>query len=850
MQENSYRKGQKEKQGNPIDDGSQGNGGNIPKRKDNITPEKTSEIVEVSEMESLRRSRRTNKGYRRQTFEEREIPMNERVRCGCGKDDGGVMVQCEKCTTWQHILCMGFKNEENLPETYFCDSCHPELYPGFQKAQRGKNVGKKTKNRVQDKKEHNLAKTVKNKNTEAIEEFLSEEESKNSTEDILEKRGTDLIIENENEDIKQKTPSPTSTSDSDYNFQEDQDIPPAKISRVSFEQSYIKALQNRKFPLTSKHLKKADISLTKQTMTQVPIEHPVEKLEELKDATRKHVAQSFSTIFISAIANLLGEGSLILDHDETPEKAGERLALTIEYSMFKNFSIEEKGKYILTPKYKERFRTLHFNLKDDKNPQLRARVVSGEIIPQELVHMTSEEMANSEIQLLAESVRAQSTKNSVLKQTEAPRIRRTHKGEEIIGDQEISGLPIQQKIETSIPFSLKSKTEPEKILKKSPVSSQKLSSIHEKTTIIPKINESDLDENISQNNKRNVKSKQSFDIQNVWSNIKSQKGVSVSEKYPVHTQDSTGTNFDPDIDRMIDDDNNSTNTPPYSPSYNTIETNIIHPIWSGKLFMASITEFNAIAIHVAGPSISPTRSWNEILQDRIVVDGRISVDKSTEYLCQQKLSSTKQLIVISFKPQNKEMQHGFEKLYHYFYSRKRYGVLKPTTSAVKDAYIIPLSQTDQLPEFIQLMDNVYISEKKRTEKYILGVFVVNKLSNTVPPTNKTSYTQCINEWKELNNAPIIHQAANTSTSSISPLSAVPILKELNFPNNISLSSADIAILLSVLNANPEILSNPELASNSKLLQQLVIQHQNQQNQMNTTHPSNSRPMASRWDKKW
>ena len=36
----------------------------------------------------------------------------------------------------------------------------------------------------------------------------------------------------------------------------------------------------------------------------------------------------------------------------------------------------------VTAKYKARFRTLHFNLKDVNNPDLRRRVLSGEIEPQ------------------------------------------------------------------------------------------------------------------------------------------------------------------------------------------------------------------------------------------------------------------------------------------------------------------------------------------------------------------------------------------------------------------------------------------------------------------------------------
>lgn len=826
--------------------------------------------------QNLRRSGRSNKGlHRPRIFEDPLIPIDEQVRCICETidDENGVMVQCEKCTTWQHILCMGYQDEKSLPETYFCEECRPDLYPQLQKISQ-RTTKSKSKNSIKKtvKKSNTVPKTSSVKidscclkdipNKELPKELLKEpivddldkivyDTDKNSVRNTS--SVPELSSEDENSDFDHKTPSPVSTSDSDYHSNGNRREPPTKMSRISHEHSYIKALYNHKQPTMSKHLKQVNPPLSKQPISHLSIEGPVQRLEELKDVTRKHVSQSFFNIFVTTIKNFIENGSLVLGENETPENVGERLALSIEYIMFKDFSIEEKGKYILTSKYKERFRTLHFNLKDDKNPQLRTRVIFGEIVPKDLVHMTSEEMANSEIQSLAESVRAQSTKNSVLKQTDAPRIRRTHKGEEIIENQEINGLSVQQKAETSTSFYTKSQTDSEKIQKELPSTSQQSDSVHEKTSAIPKTYDSYSEKNKIHDDKMNTLSNESFNIQNVWSNIESQRTIHLSsENYPIiPVQETTGIEFDPDIDRMIDDDNDSTNTPPYSPSYNTYETTTIQPIWSGKVFMASVAEFSATATHVAGPSIPPTRAWSEILQEKIIIDGRISVDKSTEYLCHQKFSSTKQLIVVSFKPQSKEMSSSFDKLYHYFYSRKRYGVLKPTTPAVKDAYLIPLSPTDQLPEFIQLMDKVHISEEKRMEKYILGVFIVNKMTNTVPSvSNKIPCApQGTNEWKEHNTIPLMHQGTNISTPLIPSLPVPPILGGMSLPNNLSLSSADMAILQSVLNANPSILSNPKLASNSKILQQLIIQHQNQQNQINASYSSNAQSMASRWDKK-
>ncbi|TFY53826.1 hypothetical protein EVJ58_g9229, partial [Rhodofomes roseus] len=52
------------------------------------------------------------------------------TRCICGDEDGqgGFMAQCEMCEAWQHGKCMGFGEEADLPEHYYCEQCRPDLY--------------------------------------------------------------------------------------------------------------------------------------------------------------------------------------------------------------------------------------------------------------------------------------------------------------------------------------------------------------------------------------------------------------------------------------------------------------------------------------------------------------------------------------------------------------------------------------------------------------------------------------------------------------------------------------------------------------------------------------------------
>jgi transcription elongation factor S-II len=48
----------------------------------------------------------------------------------------------------------------------------------------------------------------------------------------------------------------------------------------------------------------------------------------------------------------------------------------------------------VTPAYKAKFRQLHFNLKHDKNPDLRRKVLEGGIAPEELITLSPEDLAS------------------------------------------------------------------------------------------------------------------------------------------------------------------------------------------------------------------------------------------------------------------------------------------------------------------------------------------------------------------------------------------------------------------------------------------------------------------------
>ena len=47
------------------------------------------------------------------------------TRCVCDfLHDDGYMIQCDKCSVWQHVVCMGL-DKNNIPDEYLCEKCNP-----------------------------------------------------------------------------------------------------------------------------------------------------------------------------------------------------------------------------------------------------------------------------------------------------------------------------------------------------------------------------------------------------------------------------------------------------------------------------------------------------------------------------------------------------------------------------------------------------------------------------------------------------------------------------------------------------------------------------------------------------
>jgi hypothetical protein len=523
---------------------------------------------------------------------------------------------------------------------------------------------------------------------------------------------------------------------------------------------------------------------------------------ELSDQRRVPAARIFAKIF-----------------EPIGPKKSEALGLSIEHALYTAFATSEPG---YGAEYKNKFRSISFNLKDPKNSNLRNRVLTGALPPEDLVKMTSEEMANQELRAQAERIREEGVAQSVLKVQTGPRIRRTHKGEEIVED-EVSGIAPTEGT-ASAPFSRDIMSPSIKGDEEAPASPRSAESNNRSQSFSPPENTSASADTVPE------RKQSAFDIQNVWSHLRSPTTQDEpSEPMNLDILPDNGPQNqidDPDIDRILNDDDMA-NSPPYSPTAyeyelpNTVAK--LPPIWTGDLAMPSVAHFSAQARFVGGPHSVIDLTWSSILPPHLTIDGRIAIETTTKYLDAQRNSSTKDIIALQFDAAEDSQKEMHRKLFQYFHDRQRFGVLQIPSNLVKDAYLIPLSPEQAIPLQIELMDSHDIP-RNRTEPYLLAILVIQKSlppgdtqspasvppGIVAPPATSPPNPEILNSFSP--------PAFSPSTSQQPPTFSTA------GPEMLGLSPADLAALQSVLIAHPEVLNNPQILTNPTILQNLIQQH--------------------------
>ncbi|KAK0710100.1 hypothetical protein B0T26DRAFT_743292 [Lasiosphaeria miniovina] len=631
--------------------------------------------------------RRGKKG--KKAAPEPEEPEEEVIRCVCGateqdEDSGEPWIACDQCGAWQHNICMGMSQySEDLPKDYFCEICRPEshkeLLAGMARGERPWEARRR-----------------------AYEEEKTEKKKKGPKKGANKKRTSESKEDSTPapQKLKQSPAPPTKPKQSPApppTKAKPSAAPPAEPKKDKENKSTAGQKRKTLDGSQDKEAKKMrKISETQALPIQsytAPDDIPA-KITELPEA-RQGSAVALSKALNHALEVVEKRGTFVPTDGISIADRAERFALEIERAVH-----DTHGSLSA---YAGQLRTLSFNLKT--NFDLCTRLLNRTLSPLVLSTMTSESLATKELQKETAELKALVEKQAIKLPDDGPRIRKTHKGEELIGGDDFTASD-----------DAYGQAAPSKKVQKE----QRPGSSAQPGHVRPPAHSIATDTNQSPN-------RADFDINKVFSSVKSPTLPQNQVRQPVQTAPATGPGVDLDVDRLLDDGSQS---PPYSPSAES-DPDVV---WRGGLLMNSIAEFQVTGKHIGGVKLNETINlpWSKLIPQNLTVCGRIEPQQAIVYLCGLRYSVLADIVVISLEPTFESSRPDMLKLIDYFVTKGRYGVVGDKGVAnVRDTYLVPVMPgTANYPEFmLNLSDNLI--PETRTEPLLLAVFVYRNDPETV-----------------------------------------------------------------------------------------------------------------------
>ncbi|KAI0864083.1 hypothetical protein F4860DRAFT_30330 [Xylaria cubensis] len=624
--------------------------------------------------------------------EDKHEEDEEIIRCICGattQDDDDAnepWIACDKCGAWQHNVCVGMSVfTEDLTKDYFCEQCSPQDHKETLEAiKRGEKPWEDRRQRYEDEKKRKKGgKKGKGKRVSDHKERASPSAAS----------------------AKPK-PSPTPDVKKEEPTQESQ----SKGKRKSRDHSQGPAPKQRK--VVDNHSQSAPIYPKYSPPDDLP--DSMQKLE----GTRKQAAMALQKSLDSAIDQAEKKKLYTLPESSSKKTISERLAIEIERAF--------QDTHPNTSQNAAQMRTLVFSLKN--NVELAARVLNRTLPPPSFVVMTGEELATKELQRANAEMKARADQQSILITDDGPRVRRTHKGEEVVEAESFSmaidEAPSQLR-QQGIREAAEAVGAGASVSPSTGVGTETVSGDGEKPAPPRRSSSGPL--------RINTQPSQSpkpadFDLGKVFSSVRS---PSIPHQRRASTQvRSAGPGDDPDVDRLLQDDGNE--SPPYSP------TEDIDPevIWRGPLTMTNVADIPAIAKFVGGADLSKVRDipWKDLIPPLLSVCGRIPEEKAIPYLCGLRYNNQIDLVITSLSPariNNENDRKQFLSVIDYFRSKKRYGVVgERKLGNVRDTYLVPVPEgSGPIPEPMQNIGD-HLIPQVRTEPMLLMVFVVRDEKQT------------------------------------------------------------------------------------------------------------------------
>ncbi|KAJ3021756.1 PHD finger protein 3 [Thoreauomyces humboldtii] len=517
---------------------------------------------------------------------------------------------------------------------------------------------------------------------------------------------------------------------------------------------------------------------------------PAWQKEPARVNARKGFTTTFEAIFAEAKATPeLYEGSL--DKSINLDDAAAFVA-GLEDAMYEAWATIKKGDAAGTLEcaapYKNKYRSLQFNLKDKDNLRLRRLVMCGEVTRAELVRLPAEDLANDEIKAAHEEARRKSLRDSIrIDEEPAVLVKKTHKGEvEIDTRMSVTGgmlhdEPISQ-TRSPKPWdedgfasfrTVRSRTgSEESVLTGSPLARSPSigdeHSLKSPDTLITDEKESAADRpskrvKLYQNEAEEENSAVAMEgveyasspadeVQTMAENETKVEAVEAEDSEAPRTElvlegDAAGDNYG--YETYEYESNNDGAAAIVAPVQAVLDADAV--VWQGQVRMQQVGRFTGSARQVGGRTIGGPAVWEDLLPATITIDGRMAPKVLHNYLSVQRVQGGKEIVVVEFLPagvasstvtpsttptsspppqsagdtQNAETQ-GYASLFDYFVTRDRCAVVGHHYVSIKDMYFVPLAKDASIPLFMAEIPEVRIPDAPRPRDALYGVLILSK----------------------------------------------------------------------------------------------------------------------------
>ncbi len=382
-------------------------------------------------------------------------------------------------------------------------------------------------------------------------------------------------------------------------------------------------------------------------------------------------------------------------------------------------------------------------------------------------------MASEDKQREYAAMREAAEKQMILTQEAGPRMRKTHKGEEIVGEDNYDAQEFKQP-------NLRERDSEEDTAMLSPTANRPPESPAEAARAPLAVDTAATPTDHAR------RPSTTFDINSVFDKVKSpqhdqpvflprrQSSMAGQEKQQAPVDDA-------DVDRLLKDEDNDVEMSGYSSDPSVC--------WQGSISMQSLAPFDAVARFVAGGDFGQVIPWDKLLSNALSVQGRIESAKGDDYIRGIGHTESHDVAILALSPVTNEGRGVMDHLYNYFHTRGRWGVV-PVDSfgneVMRDLYVIPIEAGgSNLPPFIDMLEYCTIETPRKEHMMLLALIAKlpdakPQLATTqilerhsVPDSNTGQSTPSLPPTNGPTNGPPSHSPAiNPHGPQFSPVGAV------------------------------------------------------------------------------